>query len=402
VVDIMDDKKLFTSGQFAKMAGITIRALRYYDKIDLLKPTLRNDSGHRMYSDSDFGVLQKILTLKFIGLSLDEIKEIVKYDVDTNDFKNSLGMQKDIIHEKMQHMSLVIRALDQAKEIFENERRVNWDLLINIIKVINSEKSWVNQYKDASALRARINLHDKFSTNKQGWHSWIFEQLRIPPNAAILELGCGDGSLWSRNMNLIPKDSEIILTDFSEGMLEDARKNLNMSLKKFIFKSVDASNIPFDDNKFDIVIANHMLYHVHDVSQVLHEINRVLKPCGTLYTSTIGKNNLIEMAILSKEFDDEINLFTDDFSGRFGMENGNALLKNYFSNIVLKNYEDSMVVTEAKPLLDYILSIPLKTNELLSETKIKKFEKFIQQKILKTGGIHITKEAGLFISKKIS
>ena len=50
----------YTTGEFARMAHVTIRTIRYYDKKGLLKPSFINESGYRMYSDEDFLKLQKI------------------------------------------------------------------------------------------------------------------------------------------------------------------------------------------------------------------------------------------------------------------------------------------------------------------------------------------------------
>ena len=63
----------YTTGEFARMAHVTIRTIRYYDKKGLLKPSFINESGYRMYSDEDFLKLQKILSLKYLGFSLNEI-----------------------------------------------------------------------------------------------------------------------------------------------------------------------------------------------------------------------------------------------------------------------------------------------------------------------------------------
>ena len=98
-----DVKDTLTVGEFAKKSGITMRTLRYYDKIGLLKPSSYNEAGYRLYTKEDFPKLQQILTLKFIGLSLDEIKDILKEDLNDNDFKRSLQIQKKIIKEKIDH-----------------------------------------------------------------------------------------------------------------------------------------------------------------------------------------------------------------------------------------------------------------------------------------------------------
>jgi DNA-binding transcriptional MerR regulator len=73
-------EKLFRTSQFAHRAGVTIRAVRYYDKEGLLKPSGHTEVGHRLYSEQDYASLQKILTLKLIGLTLEEIKNIIKDD----------------------------------------------------------------------------------------------------------------------------------------------------------------------------------------------------------------------------------------------------------------------------------------------------------------------------------
>ena len=65
--------KYYTSGEFAKKANVTIRTIRYYDKQGILKPSKVSDAGYRMYTDEDFARLQKILSLKYLGFSLEEI-----------------------------------------------------------------------------------------------------------------------------------------------------------------------------------------------------------------------------------------------------------------------------------------------------------------------------------------
>lgn len=64
----MDDM-IYTTGEFAKKAGVSVRTIRYYDKQGILKPSFTSESGYRLYSDKDFARLQKILTLKYLGFS---------------------------------------------------------------------------------------------------------------------------------------------------------------------------------------------------------------------------------------------------------------------------------------------------------------------------------------------
>ncbi|WP_027624733.1 MerR family transcriptional regulator [Clostridium lundense] len=394
-------KEFYSVGQFAKRAGVTIRTLRYYDKIGLLKPCGYNNLGYRLYSKEDFGRLQKILTLKFIGLSLEEIGDIMKYDINDKDFKKSLVIQKEIMGEKVQHMLTVIKAIDETLQMVEKEDTLNWDKFVNVIKLINLDKKWIEQYKNSSNLRARINLHESFSINKEGWMPWFFKQLSLPNNINILELGCGDGSLWAKNLDKIPNGWNITLTDFSEGMLEDAKRNLGKCSNRFHFSVVDAENITYENESFDVVIANHMLYHLNDIDKALHEINRVLKKDGYFFASTVGKNHMKEMRDIIGLVDESIlELEGFNLTKKFQLNNGIKILTPYFNEIYMKRYEDSLKVKRITPLIDYIFSMPGNVQERFNEYKFKKLEKTLEEIIQKKGYIYITKDTGFFTGRK--
>ena len=73
-------RNYYKTGEFAKLANVTERTLRYYDKIGLLKPSSILSNGYRQYTDSDLLKLQKILSLKHLGFSIEEIFPIVLED----------------------------------------------------------------------------------------------------------------------------------------------------------------------------------------------------------------------------------------------------------------------------------------------------------------------------------
>lgn len=398
----MDEKnKYFTTGEFASKAKITIRTLRYYDSIGLLKPSSYSETGNRIYSIEDFARLQKILTLKFIGLSLEEISDIVRYDINDTDFKNSLDIQKQVMEDKVQHMNAVIKAIDETIHMLETDRVMNWNKFINIIDVIDIDKNWTEQYKNASNLKARIRIHELFSTNPVGWMPWYFEQLTVPESARILELGCGDGSFWTKNLQRIPDGWDITLSDFSQGMIEDARKNLKPNAGRFKFKLINAENIPFSDESFDVVIANHMLYHVSNIEKTFGEIKRVLKSNGYFYASTVGENHMAEMRQIAAAFDSEM-ITTESFqqTQKFQLENGMEKMSAWFRDVKRKRYDDNLIVTDPGPLIDYILSMPGNTNKYFDNEKLKRFNDFLKNEIAGSNGIFIKKDTGFFEARK--
>jgi ubiquinone/menaquinone biosynthesis C-methylase UbiE len=250
-----------------------------------------------------------------------------------------------------------------------------------------------DQYRNATNLDARVVIHQRFSTNPYGWFEWVFDTLlKLPGNARILELGCGHGLLWKENTSRIPAGWNITLSDLSPGMLDAAWRNLVVSGRAFQFKEFDAQSIPLEDGTFDVVIANHMLYHVPDRSKALAEIKRLLKAGGHLIATTVGEKHLHEITDWFRGI--HASDVWESFVVSFTLENGLEQLQGYFSQVTLSRYEDNLQVTEIQPLMDYILStikvqeIPKDKFELLREN----LEKELEEK----GSIFITKHSGLF------
>jgi len=251
-----------------------------------------------------------------------------------------------------------------------------------------------DQYRDASKLDVRVQLHKRFSTNNYGWCLWVFDQLDLPPKSRILELGCGLGGLWLENIHRIPGDWEITLSDLSRGMLRDAQRSFGTNQRRFDFTVVDVQAIPFQDKSFDAVIANHMLYHVPDRTQALSEVHRVLRPGGRFYAATNGQAHLQELRELVERFAPNISFGATDYS--FSLENGSAQLSKWFRKVTLRRYQDSLAITEADSLIAYILSSIGNTRSVLVGDTLGGLVASIEHELTSHGAIHITKDVGMF------
>lgn len=397
---MQNNLKTYTSGAFAKKAGVTQKTIHYYDREGILSPSSYSEAGYRLYTEKDFERLQQILTLKYIGFSLEEIKLMIEQGNVKKDVKKSLSMQKGIIDEKVNHLKLVKKAISEAETMLANNDELDWNWFVNIINMIDLEKIWMSQYKNASNLAARIKLHDKFSTNDTGWFNWFFDLLRLRGGENILELGCGNASLWLRNVDRIPENCKITLTDVTAGMLEDAKENLGVYKDRFMIGEADAQSIPFRDSSFDIVIGDHMFYLVSDRQKALREIKRVMRPGGLLFISTIGKTHLIELKQLLMEFRTGLMLSNVDFSNEFGLENGAQQLIEFFEDINIVRYIDGLVVDEAEALADYVASTSGNAGQFFKKDTKFEFERFIDKKIKINGKIKISKDTGVFIVRK--
>ena len=269
--------------------------------------------------------------------------------------------------------------------------------MLELIHLTGMEKSLKNQYQDASNISARINLHNLYSQNQKGWFPWIYEQLAIRPGMKILEIGCGDGTLWTSNLKELPRNLAVLLSDLSEGMLRDARRAIGAEDPRFSYRNFDCHQIPCEDGSFDLVIANHVLFYCDDIQKVCREAARVLKPDGRFLCSAYGQNHMKEVSRLVQGFDDRIVLSADKLYDRFGMENGEAVLADYFPDCEWRMYEDYLVVPRSEPLISYVLSCHGNQGQYIAQ-RYKEFRNYVKRKT--DNGFRITKEAGVFICRR--
>ena len=254
--------------------------------------------------------------------------------------------------------------------------------------------SLATQYKTSANLDARIALHERFSVNPQPWMRWVFDQWDMPASARILELGCGPAKLWQNNMDRTPAGWHITLTDFSLGMLRQARANLADNAERFRVANANAIALPFETATFDAIIANHMLYHVPDLNVALAEIKRVLTPTGTLYASTNGKAHMHEMDALIREFDagwrpnwDVIQTF---------MLESDDVLRREFAQVEVRRRPNHLRVTEAEPIVAYIFS-SMRSGEIHADRDA--LLAFVREQLNVNGGvIVITLDAGMLVA----
>lgn len=387
----------YSSGEFARMAQVTLRTIRYYDKQDILKPSLVTESGARFYTDEDFARLQQILLLKYLGFSLDDIREMTIDDADYHFMLNSLNVQLKLVQDRIEQMQLVEKAIQDTAQEISSRHTVDWSRMLNLIHLTGMEKSLKNQYQNATNISSRINLHSLYSQNSKGWFPWIYEQCRIVPGMRILEVGCGDGTLWTDNLSSLPEKISVTLSDISEGMLRDARRAIGSEDERFAFEAFDCGDIPYEAESFDLVIANHVLFYCEDVAAVCKEIRRVLKKGARFVCSAYGSCHMQEVSRLVQDFDERIVLSADKLYERFGRENGQEILEPFFSSVRWQAYEDSLLVPDAEPLISYILSCHGNQNQYILD-RYKEFRSFVTKKT--KGGFHITKDAGVFLCEK--
>lgn len=143
--------------EFAARVGVTVRTLHHYDHLGLLTPDARSEGGYRLYSERDLPRLQQILTLKFVGFSLKEIRSLL--DSSTLDLAATLRMQRGVIAEKRRQMDMALAAITRAEGAIGSGAPFDWQTLREITEAITMEHDgdrgdWVKKYYTEEQLAA--------------------------------------------------------------------------------------------------------------------------------------------------------------------------------------------------------------------------------------------------------
>jgi DNA-binding transcriptional MerR regulator len=155
--------------EFAKRAGVTVRALHHYDRLGLLKPSGRTAAGYRLYTDRDFAHLEQIVALKFIGFPLSQIRDLL--DRKGSDPSSALRQQSRILRAKRDHIDRAVRAIELAEKAVASGRKNNWEPFRKIIEVIQMQtrKDWMQKYfteEQLEDLRKRLSPEFKAESDR--------------------------------------------------------------------------------------------------------------------------------------------------------------------------------------------------------------------------------------------
>lgn len=283
----------------------------------------------------------------------------------------------------------------------------------------NREEIVRRHYATDENLRIRQETHDKFSVPDRSFADWVLERVDWRGDERVLDVGCGPG-LYHKKMRLEDKLANVqyVGMDLVSSMLahhpaQDGDDSLSLG---------NVEQLPFDDDSFDVVMANHMMYHVNDVHQAVKEMRRVLKPNGLLAIATNSVSTMPELQVLMRR---AIVLLTRGGaaqvrapelpSDRFALENGTRILTQYFYAVVRHDLPSALVFPEVEPAMAYLESTrDLRESSLPSDVvwddvmmimrqQINQLVKHLGELVInKLAGVLIASDNGGFISEFIA
>ncbi len=151
--------------EFAKRAGVTVRALHHYDRLGLLKPGDRTASGYRLYAPPDFARLQQIVTLKFIGFPLRQIKTLLS----GANLPAALRLQRRTLEQKRRQLDQAVDAIAQAERVLASRREPDWKAFAKIIEAIQMQTNndWTKNYYSDEAKKILTERKNQWSLELQ-------------------------------------------------------------------------------------------------------------------------------------------------------------------------------------------------------------------------------------------
>jgi SAM-dependent methyltransferase len=240
---------------------------------------------------------------------------------------------------------------------------------------------------------------EKSDPQSTPWRHWLFDRISGSDPKKILELGSGSGGLWADNLGRLGMRWEIVVSDISESELTKSRDRIG-SRRGFSFERIDAHQIPYPDDSFDVVIADHLLQRVADPESMLREMRRVLRRGGKLLVSAIGKRNLLEMEglVFSTYPCSDLERAFASADKTFSLDTGVEFLRPFFHDIRLELYSDSLVVTDGSTLVDSIYALNRLAGErtVIRESDRDLLRGTIDGILAQRGCVRIHRDTGLF------
>lgn len=307
------DKKM-TSGEIAKAAGVSQKAVRLYDEKGLLKPADYSEGNYRLYDEASLQILEKIVALKQIGFSLEEIRDNLVAG-DAVDIEEALRIQLKNMEDKRYQIQKVIDAINRTLDR-KDVKMLDWDDVALMVQNISLDQKADERHWNAL----------KHTASEEDWYEKIFKSLNIKENEKVLDLGCGFAKLWRNNWSVIPKGTKVFGVDVHgswadnfAGFIEENKDTLPEGVEIFLDfndleeeKSWDKINA---DQKYGLIVAHYIDYQLKNPETLVERASKVLDKDGIF---SFNGGNISNWNYFFKDVLEEVGIKTDFIDVKIG------------------------------------------------------------------------------------
>lgn len=261
-----------------------------------------------------------------------------------------------------------------------------------------------SSYKNDQALNKRKSIYD-FLVPRIDLTASIISHINLTSVERVLDVGCGAGGLLIRlkqEKGLNPR-CELYGIDIAEGMLEKARGQSEAGKLSINFQLASADQLPFPDSYFDVIICQHVLYHVADVQKAVEEAYRCLNDGGQYLVTLNSQFSKTKLFALRNMLAKKLKVESLQLQERFNIENFEPYFKS-FSNLRLVKFEGEIRLENPEPYVDYIDSVRDNYDQTFSDeawrSALAEVRKVIEDELRTNGVFTDSHLGGLFIATK--
>ena len=385
----MNDK--MTSGEIAKKAGVSQKAVRLYDEKGLLKPSGYSEGNYRLYDKEALQILEKIVALKQIGFSLEEIRDNLTSG-DAKDIEEALEMQLAIMEEKRYKTDMVIDAIKRT--LARKEESLDWDDVAEIVQSVT-----LDQTADLSHWKALQH------TVSEDWYVQIFRSMKFAAGEKVLDLGCGFSKIWRNNWDIIPEGTKIYAYDIPGSWADDFAKYIDEN-KGSLPKDVDI-DLTFEDleksaswdkieneKTYDRIILHYVYDEVKDPESLIEKAGKVLSKDGFFSVNgpdvsdwdTFYKNAMSEAGIEASFIDECIDENADERDAFVDM------VSKYFKKIETVTLQSSFRFDNEKDIFEWMQK-RYESQQKFFSCNEKKIKDYFAKKIAEEGALVINADS---------
>lgn len=389
------EQERFTVGELAQLAGVSSRAIRYYDKMGLLSPIAYSESQYRQYDKSSLLRLEQILMLKYIGFSLEEIREIFQRQKEIS-VTELLAEQRRMLLEKRERLNRMLAVVENTQRCCGRDE-LSLSQLSELVKMMTYNEKANKSFK----------YFEKYGAKQEDWYPWLFRQLRLEKGERVLDIGGGYGMVWRRSFSLIPQGVQIMVLDKSKeqiglfkGFVDDNRGLLKKG-SAFSFDNKDLNLISYGTEAYDCILSLHMWPYVDDRRAYLDKALRALKPGGRMCANINWKDYMPGLDDLLKGFSRELDIRLQNGKHQEYVREIEREFRAHFPRMDCRLYHNELHISDSDDLYIFLLDF-LEKNAAGKQISVygRDFVRYLDEYLRKEGEIIIPSHCRLMIGEK--